>query len=204
MPPSPMSLGVQHTDFLRSDAMALKNSRTGRLAAGVSGAKRGRIRTGSAESPGNGKLRSMMSTKSSASGNLYHCAMEKNQNGKYNIRIRVQFERGGWYLSVYFLASSFTAGMKKLEESLQLLQKSEERLRFWGVERTDDPNLAGDLLKEMGLALDRRKDLPRKIAEIRVAPARTVTSSMLAPARRVLTESLAQERFDSQSAAAAR
>ncbi len=79
------------------------------------------------------------------SGNLYHCAMERNQNGKYNIRIRVQFERGGWALSVYFLASSFNAGMKKLEASLQLLQKSEERLRFWGVERTDDPNLAGDL-----------------------------------------------------------
>jgi hypothetical protein len=52
------------------------------------------------------------------SGNLYHCAMERNQNGKYNIRIRVQFERGGWALSVYFLASSFNAGMKKLEESL--------------------------------------------------------------------------------------
>ena len=32
------------------------------------------------------------------SGNLYHCAMERNQNGKYNIRIRVQFERGGLVL----------------------------------------------------------------------------------------------------------
>lgn len=146
--------------------------------------------------------------KSSAKGtiarNQYLCAVEKNQSGKYDVRIRAVFRQDGWTLPVYFLASTFTVAMKKLEESLRSLQKSEDRLRFWGVERTDDPNLAGDLLKEMGLALDRRKDLPRKIAEIRVAPARTVTSSMLASARRVLTESLAQERFDSQRAAAAR
>jgi hypothetical protein len=181
--------------------MALKNSRTGRLAAGVAETKRGRIRTGSAEPAGNGKLRSMMSTRSGASGNLYHCAMEKNQNGKYNIRIRVQFERGGWDLSVYFLASSFNAAMKKLEESLQLLQKSEERLRFWGVERTDDPNLAGDLLQESGLWLDRRREFPRKVAEMNVASARPVPASLLAPVRRVLADSVSQERERSYSAA---
>ena len=59
-----------------------------------------------------------MGTKGSLSGNLYHCAMERNQNGKYNIRIRVLFGQGGWSLSVYFLASSFNAAMKKLEQSL--------------------------------------------------------------------------------------
>jgi hypothetical protein len=181
--------------------MALKNSRAGRLAAGVSEAKRGRIRTGSEGSAGNGKLRSMMSSKSGASGNLYHCAMEKNQNGKYNIRIRVQFERGGWDLSVYFLASSFNAAMKKLEESLQLLQKSEERLRFWGVERTDDPNLAGDLLQDSGLWLDRRREVPPKVAEMTVATARPVPASLLAPVRRVLADSVSQERERAYSAA---
>ena len=95
----------------------------------------------------NGRLRNSMSNRNS-SLNSYFCAMEKNQNGKYNIRIRVTFGHGSWSLSVYFLASSFNAGMKKLEQSLQLLQKSEERLRFWGVERSDDPNMAGDLLQE--------------------------------------------------------
>ena len=40
--------------------------------------------------------------------------------------------------------------MKKLEESLQLLQKNEDRLRFWGVEHSDDPNMAGDLLHDSG------------------------------------------------------
>jgi hypothetical protein len=182
--------------------MALKNSRAGRLAAVASGQKRGRSRIGSVESSGNAKLRSMMSTKNGASGNLYHCAMERNQNGKYNIRIRVQFERGAWSLSVYFLASSFNAGMKKLEESLQLLQKSEERLRFWGVERTDDPNLAGDLLQESGLWLDRRREYPRKVAEMSLASERPVPASLLAPVRRVLADSVSQERERAFSAAA--
>src|SRR5580698_7224172 len=180
--------------FLRSTPMALKSSRAGRLAAGASELKRGRNRTRTVESAANGKVRSMISTKNGASGNLYHCAMEKNQNGKYNIRIRVQFERGGWYLSVYFLASSFNAAMKKLEESLQMLQKSEERLRFWGVERTDDPNLAGDILQESGLWLDRRREFPRKVAELSIATERPVPASMLAPIRRVLADSVSQER----------
>jgi hypothetical protein len=185
--------------------MAQRNSKAGRSAAAGSDGKRGRQTTGSVAfsgSGGNRKLRSMMSTRSSMSGNVYHCAMERNQNGKYNIRIRVQFERGGWALSVYFLASSFNAAMKKLEESLQLLQKSEERLRFWGVERTDDPNLAGDLLQASGLWLDRRREFPRKVAEMSVASQRPVAASLLAPVRRVLADSVSQERERAFSAAA--
>jgi len=97
--------------------------------------------------------------------NRYVCGVERNQNGKYNVRVHAAFNpsgRDGWALAVYFLASSFNAAMKKLEESLQVLQKNEDRLRFWAVERTDDPNLAGDFLKEFGLWLDRRQDFPRK------------------------------------------
>jgi hypothetical protein len=126
--------------------------------------------------------------------------MERNQNGKYNIRIRVLFGEGGWSLSVYFLASSFNAAMKKLEQSLQLLQKNEDRLRFWGVERSDDPNLAGDLLQEFGLWLDRRREFPRKVAELNLPGERTVAASMLAPVRRVLADSVSQERERSFSA----
>jgi hypothetical protein len=129
-----------------------------------------------------------------SSGNRYTCAIEKNQNGKYNVRMRAVFGRDRWTLPVYFLASSFDAAMKKLEESLQFLQKSEERLRFWALERTDDPNLAGDLLKEFGLGLDRRKDLPRKAAEVEIGRERAVPASLLAPARRILADSVAQER----------
>jgi hypothetical protein len=149
----------------------------------------------------NGRLKSSVSNRNS-SLNTYCCAMEKNQNGKYNIRIRATFGHGSWSLSVYFLASSFNAAMKKLEQSLQLLQKNEERFRFWGVERTDDPNVAGDLLQEFGLFLDRRREFPRKIAEISVGSEKPVAASMLAPVRRVLADSVSQERERSFSAVA--
>ncbi len=140
------------------------------------------------------KLRSSVSTKHTSSGNEYLCAIEKNQNGKYNVRVRAVFGSDGWSLPVYFLASSFNAAMKKLEEALQLLQKNEERLRFWGVERSDDPNVAGDLLREFGLWLDRRKEFPRKIAEVGVQRERPVPASLLAPVRRILADSVSQER----------
>jgi hypothetical protein len=143
-----------------------------------------------------------MSTKSNPSGNQYLCAIERNQSGKYDVRVRAVFKRDGWTLPVYFLASSFNAAMKKLEESLQLLQKNEERLRFWAVERTDDPNLAGDLLQEFGLALDRRKDLPRKVAELVIAQEKAVPPSRLASMRRLLADSLAEERVVYQGALA--
>src|SRR5579862_2048225 len=118
------------------------------------------------------KPRSMMPAKNCGLANEYLCAIEKNRNGKYNVRLQAIFglrgeareasRPGHWDLSVYFLASSFNGAMKKLEESLQLLQKNEERLRFWSVERSDDPNVAGDILKEFGLWLDRRKEPPTK------------------------------------------
>ena len=129
--------------------------------------------------------------------NQYRCAVEKNQNGKYNVRIRARFGNGSsdsWALPVYFMASSFNAAMKKLEESLQSLQKNEERLRFWGVERTDDPNMAGDLLQDFGLWLDRRREFPRKVADVCLPRERPVPAVMLAPLRRVLADSVTQER----------
>jgi hypothetical protein len=140
------------------------------------------------------RLRSAVSTKPTSSGNEYLCAIEKNQNGKYNVRVRALFGRDGWALPIYFLASSFNAAMKKLEEALQTLQKNEERLRFWGVERSDDPNVAGDLLGEFGLWLDRRREFPRKVAELGIQRERPVPASLLAPVRRILADSVSQER----------
>jgi len=131
--------------------------------------------------------------------NEYSCAIEKSQNGKYNVRIRGSFDRSGgsprWTIHLYFLASSFTAAMKKLEESLEALQKNEEKLRFWGVERTDDPSFAGELVRDFGLRLDRRRDFPKKVAEISVSPEKPVPASQLAQTRRVLADSIVQERF---------
>jgi len=143
---------------------------------------------------GNGRAKTAMHAKGPHSANEYVCAIEKTQNGKYNVRVRAAFGRNAWTLPVYFLASSFNGAMKKLEEALQQLQKNEERLRFWGVERSDDPNMAGDLLQEFGLWLDRRKEFPRKAAELDVPRERPVPASMLAPMRRRLADSVAQER----------
>ncbi|MGB0036999.1 MAG: hypothetical protein WBP79_16135 [Candidatus Acidiferrales bacterium] len=171
--------------------MPVKKPRSNRIEVLPLGEENGRRsihRAGLSLMTPNGKLRSTMSA------NEYVCAIERNQNGKYNVRVRASFGRGGWTLPVYFLASSFNAAMKKLEESLQLLQKNEEGLRFWGVERTDDPNLAGDLLQEFGLWLDRRKEFPRKVAELGVPWEKPVPASMLAPIRRVLADSVSQPR----------
>lgn len=136
-----------------------------------------------------------MPARSTAGANDYLCAIERNQNGKYNVRIRAVFGgQAGWTITLYFLASSFNAAMKKLEESLQLLQKNEERLRFWSIERSDDPNVAGDLLQESGLWLDRRREFPRKVAEMSAPRGRAVSASMLAALRRTLADSVAEER----------
>jgi hypothetical protein len=152
------------------------------------------LRRRRANRAGSRKLRSAVSAKSSRSANEYLCAIERNQNGKYNVRVKAVFGQDGWTLPVYFLASSFNGAMKKLEESLQLLQKNEERLRFFGVERTDDPNMAGDLLREHGLWLDRRREFPQRVAELGIPRERAVPAAMLAPVRRVLADSVHQWR----------
>src|ERR1700685_1671595 len=71
------------------------------------------------------KMMGGVAPKHTHSGNEYLCALRKKQNGKYNVRVRAVFGSDGWSLPVYFLASSFNAAMKKLEEALQLLQKNE-------------------------------------------------------------------------------
>ena len=146
-----------------------------------------------------------MSKASSSSANGYICAIEKTQNGKYNVRLHAAFGGGSaspWNLRLFFLASTFNGAMKKLEEALQVLQKNEERLRFWAVEKTDDPNLAGDLVKDFGLSLDRRQELPRKVAEVSVTRERQVPASQLAQVRRTLADSIGTERFVYQAALA--
>ena len=69
--------------------------------------------------------------RSSSVRNDYRCSIEKNQTGKYCVRIRVLYPRHAWTLAVFFLASSFDRAMKKLEESLHFLQRNEEKLWFW-------------------------------------------------------------------------
>jgi hypothetical protein len=139
-------------------------------------------------------LRNPMSQKASAQRNEYRLSMETNQNGKYLVRIRVRFNRRGWALPAYFLASSFDRAIKKLEQTLQLLQRHEDRLWFWGVERSDDPNVAADMLAEFGLQLDRRAEFTNRSAALAVPPDRPVPAFLFAPVRRRLAEAVSSSR----------
>lgn len=127
--------------------------------------------------------------------NDYRCSIERNQSGKYCIRVRVQYPRHAWRLGVFFLASSFDRAMKKLEESLHFLQRNEEKLWFWGVDRAADLGFSAEFLKEAGLQLDRRMEFPRKASNLSVEPERDVPAFVLGPVRRGLAESVEAPRL---------
>ena len=83
-------------------------------------------------------LVSTMPARTSAVRNDYRCSIERNQAGKYCVRIRVRYPRHAWLLGVFYLASSFDKAMKKLEEAVDFLQRHEDKLWFWGVDRAED------------------------------------------------------------------
>ena len=122
--------------------------------------------------------------------NDYRCSIERNQSGKYCVRIRVQYPRHAWSLGVFLLASSFDRSMKKLQDSLHFLQRNEEKLWFWGVDRAADLGFSAEFLKEVGLQLDRRIEFPRKAANLSLEPERDVPAFVLGPVRRGLAESV--------------
>ncbi len=128
--------------------------------------------------------------RSSGLRNDYRCSIERNQAGKYCVRLRVQYPRHAWGLNVFFLASSFDRAMKKLQESLHFLQRHEEKLWFWGVDRAADVGFSAEFLREAGLQLDRRVEFPRKAANLSIEPERDVPAFALGPVRRGLAESI--------------
>jgi len=122
--------------------------------------------------------------------NDYRCSMERNQSGKYCVRIEVFYPRHAWTLRVFFLASSFDRAMRKLEESLDFLQRQEEKLWFWGVDRADDMGFSAEFLREAGLTLDHRAEFPGRATNLSLAPERQVPAFVLGPMRRGLAESV--------------
>ena len=131
-----------------------------------------------------------MAARPSTVRNDYCCSMERNQNGKYCVRILCRYPRHAWTLGVFFLASSFDRAMKKLEESLDFLQRNEEKLWFWGVDRGADMGFSAEFLREAGLKLDRRIEFPPKSASLSLAPEREVPAFVLGTVRRGLAESV--------------
>jgi len=131
-----------------------------------------------------------MPARNSAIRNDYRCSMERNQSGKYCVRIQVRYPRHAWTLGVFFLASSFDRAMKKLEDALDFLQRQEEKLWFWGVDRAEDMGFSAEFLKDAGLKLDRRAEFPGKATSVSLIPERDVPAFVLGPMRRGLAESV--------------
>src|SRR6516225_9804655 len=121
-----------------------------------------------------------MPTRLNTSRNEYRCSIERNQSGKYCVRLRVYYPRHAWTLNVYFLASSFDRARKKLEEGLDFLQRQEEKLWFWGVDRAEDLGFSAEFLKEAGLRLDRRAEFPKRATNLTIAPEKDVPAFALA------------------------
>ncbi len=100
------------------------------------------------------------------------------------MRIRAHFARQHWDMSVYFVASSHAHAMQKLEQCLRFLQRNEERLWFWGVDRSDDPNFAAEIAwRSRTGKWTRRTEFPRRSAMIAIAPDRILFKELLAPVR---------------------
>ena len=131
-----------------------------------------------------------MRARASVARNDYRCSMERNQAGKYCVRIQATYPRHAWTLTVFFLAGSFDRAMKKLEESLDFLQRHEEKLWVWGVDRAEDMGFSAEFLREAGLKLDRRTEFSRKTANLSLVPERQVPAFVLGPVRRNLAESV--------------
>src|SRR4029077_1836607 len=145
-----------------------------------------------------------MPTRTTVVLNDYRCSIEKNQGGKYCVRIRVHYPRHAWSLGVFFLASSFDRAMKKLEQALDFLQHQEEKLWFWGVDRAEDMGFSAEFLKEAGWRRDRRSEFPRKATSVSLPPERQVPAFVLGPMRRGLAESIETSREASRGAAVGR
>ena len=135
-----------------------------------------------------------MPARTSAARNDYKCSIERNQAGKYCVRIQARYPRHAWTLGVFYLAGSFDRAMKKLEESLDFLQRHEEKLWFWGVDRAADMGFSAEFLREAGLKLDRRTEFPPKSAALSLAPEREVPAFVLGTVRRGLAESVSSGR----------
>lgn len=127
----------------------------------------------------------------SSKRNEYRCSLELNQNGKYCLRVRASFGRHSWVLSVYALASTFDRAFKKLGQTVDYLQRNEDRLWFWSVDRSDDIHLAEEMLRDGGVHLDRRSDFTKKSTTITLPVEKPVPAFLLAPARRTLADTVA-------------
>jgi hypothetical protein len=174
--------GLQHPEMNRRDNMALKRrtrsnrsetGRTGRAAASASPRKSAR---------GTGRI------------NVYQCAIATNRGGKFEVRVRAEFGGGAWVLPAFYLASTLEGALKKLEGALRAMHRGEEHLRFWSVERSDDPKFTDELLGGLGLSLDRRKEFPGVSARLEASAEKRISAASLRKLRSELAAPAASGR----------
>lgn len=80
--------------FLRSNLMSTKRSKTSRLEPLSAGKSNGQAMSNSTAfgvTYGNARPRRMASARNAVGANEYLCALERNQNGKYTVRVRAIF-----------------------------------------------------------------------------------------------------------------
>src|SRR5439155_9375736 len=170
IPPLPRSTLFPYTTLFRSKRVLFSS--------GVSG-RNPKTQFNGNPAPGFQVQVTNMPARASVLRNDYRCSIERNQAGKYCVRIKVRYPSHAWDLAVFFLASSFDRAMKKLEESLDFLQRQEEKLWFWGVDRAEDMGFSAEFLRQAGLMLDRRIEFPRKAANLTLALERSVPAFVL-------------------------
>lgn len=161
--------------------MALKNRTPSNRVA------RERVRAAAAASPGKG-------AQGARGKNEYQCAIATNRGGKFEVRIRAEFGGGAWVLPAFYLASTLPAALKKLEEALRAMHRGEEHLRFWSVERSDDPKFTDELLGGLGLSLDRRREFPRVSARLEAPAEKPIPAAALRKLRTELAAPAASAR----------
>jgi hypothetical protein len=123
--------------------------------------------------------------------NTFRISPERNQAGKWAVRIEAFYAASKWKLNVYFVAGSPRRLVSRLQTVLRYLQREEEQLWLWGSDASDRELLFGQLLSDAGVQLDRRKDFPRRAMVFSVAPGRPLASSQFAELKRKLTQRLA-------------
>ncbi len=125
-----------------------------------------------------------------ASQNTYRVSVEPNQLGKHMARIEARFAESDFRLLVYFQAASPDRLFSRLPGVLRFLQNREEQLWLWGSESSDRSLFFEELLEEVGLTLDRRRDFPRAAVAVGAAPGANLRPLQLAELKRRLSARL--------------
>jgi len=75
-------------------------------------------------------------------------------------------------------------------EAVDFLQRNEEKLWFWGIDRAGDLGISAEFLREAGLKVDRRTEFPRRASRLSLPPEKEIPAFVLGPIRRGLAESI--------------